>query len=140
MKPCKTARWMVVAITWITLTSVVHAQSGTPIQYFYDDLGRLVKVVDQSGNAATYSYDAVGNILKITRSTVPANNGLAVLGFVPQSGFVGQQVIIQGQGFSGAPAGNSASFNGTPAVVSAATTTSLTVNVPPGATTGPISV
>jgi len=37
------------------------------IHYVYDDLGRLVGVVDQDGNAATYTYDAVGNILAIGR-------------------------------------------------------------------------
>jgi YD repeat-containing protein len=46
------------------------AQSNSPVQYFYDDLGRLVKVVDQNGNVAGYQYDAVGNLLSITRSGV----------------------------------------------------------------------
>ncbi len=36
------------------------AQTSPPIQYFYDDLGRLVKVVDPAGNVATYTYDGVG--------------------------------------------------------------------------------
>jgi DNA polymerase V len=30
-------------------------------QYFYDELGRLVGVVDGLGNVAVYTYDAVGN-------------------------------------------------------------------------------
>jgi YD repeat-containing protein len=38
-------------------------------QYIYDDLGRLVQVIDGQGNVATYNYDAVGNLLSITRST-----------------------------------------------------------------------
>ena len=43
------------------------------INYVYDDLGRLVRVIDENGNAATYHYDAVGNVLRITRETgVPA--------------------------------------------------------------------
>jgi YD repeat-containing protein len=39
------------------------------INYVYDDLGRLVRVIDENGNAATYHYDAVGNLLRIARET-----------------------------------------------------------------------
>jgi len=42
-------------------------------------------------DVATYSTMAVGNLLSITRATVPANSGLAILSFVPQTGFVGRQ-------------------------------------------------
>lgn len=113
------------------------AQSGGAIRYFYDDAGRLSRVVDQNGNAATYSYDSVGNLLGITRTSI---GNLAILNFVPQSGPINQSVTIQGQGFSTTPSANSVSFNGAPAVVGAATSTTLTVTVPVGATTGPISV
>jgi YD repeat-containing protein len=117
------------------------AQSSSPVQYFYDDLGRLTGVVDQNGNAATYHYDAVGNLLSISRTTVPANNGLAILNFNPQRGPAGVSVTIQGQGFSTTPSADIVQFNGaTNATVTAATATSLTVTVPTGATTGPISV
>jgi YD repeat-containing protein len=127
---------LVVAMSALSLVG----QNGNGIQYFYDDLGRLIRVVDQTGNVATYSYDAVGNILAITRSNVPVNNGLAILNFTPQSGPVGQTVNIQGQGFNAAPTGNTDQFNGTTTTVTAATATTLTVTVPAGATTGPISV
>jgi YD repeat-containing protein len=39
------------------------------VTYVYDDLGRLVSVVDQTGAGANYKYDAVGNLLSITRET-----------------------------------------------------------------------
>ena len=87
----------------LTFVSALHAQSTTPIQYFYDGLGRLTTVVDQNGNIANYHYDAVGNLLSITRSTAPGNNALAILGFTPQQGPIGQTVTIQGQGFSPTP-------------------------------------
>jgi YD repeat-containing protein len=118
----------------------LRAQSTAPVQYFYDDLGRLIMVVDQKGNMATYTYDAVGNLLSITRSALPANNGLAMINFNPQRGPAGTTVIIQGQGFSATPSSNTVQFNGTAAVVSAATTNQLTVTVPRAATTGPVSV
>jgi YD repeat-containing protein len=122
------------------LVSTLSAQSNTPVQYFYDDLGRLAKVVDQNGNVATYNYDAVGNLLSITRATLPGGNGLAILSFMPQQGPVGATVTIQGQGFSATPSADAVQFNGTAATVTVATANTLTVTVPPGGTTGPISV
>lgn len=118
----------------------LRAQSNSPVQYFYDDLGRLVKVVDQSGNLATYIYDVVGNLVSISRSTLPGSNALAILNFTPQQGPAGTTVTIQGQGFSATPSADTVQFNGVAASVTAATTTALTVTVPTGATTGPISV
>ena len=77
-------------LAWLLVTaSIAVAQTSAPIQYFYDDLGRLTKVVDQSGNVATYSYDAVGNITKISRSTLASPNTLAILNFTPSQGGVG---------------------------------------------------
>src|SRR5438552_8608909 len=122
------------------LFAITASAQSTPIRYFYDDLGRLTKVVDQNGNFAVYSYDAVGNLLSITRSTTPGGNALAILGVTPQKGSVGQTVTIDGQGFSATPSGNSVSFNGASATVSAATATQLVVAVPAGATTGTLSV
>jgi YD repeat-containing protein len=114
------------AILLLTMgaASTLRAQSS-PVQYFYDDLGRLVKVVDQNGNFATYSYDAVGNLLAITRSALPGSGQPAVLNFTPQQGPVGATVTIQGQGFSTTPGANTVQFNGTLAAVSAATAFAL---------------
>jgi YD repeat-containing protein len=125
----------------LTLASQLLAQASTPVQYFYDDVGRLIRVVDGTGNVATYAYDAVGNLLSISRSSVPANNGLSILSFSPQSGTAGQTVTIQGQGFNATPSANSVQFNGVAAAtVATSTANTLTVTVPAGATTGPISV
>ncbi len=115
--------------------SPLWAQGGAAVQYVYDALGRLTTVVDSSGNVATYNYDAVGNLQSITRSTTPPTS-LAILGFSPAQGGVGQTVAIQGQNFSATPSANTVQFNGTAATVTAATANSLTVTVPAGATTG----
>src|SRR6266478_3193636 len=119
--------------------SSLWAQSGASIQYAYDALGRLTTVVDPSGNVATYNYDAVGNLLSITRST-SSPSALAIFGFSPAQGSVGQTVVIQGQNFSTTPSANTVQFNGTAATVTAATANSLSVAVPAAATTGRISV
>ncbi len=124
---------------FLGFASPLWAQSGASVQYVYDALGRLTTVVDPSGNVATYNYDAVGNLLSITRTTT-SPSALAIFGFSPSQGSVGQTVVIQGQNFSATPSSNTVQFNGTAATVTAATANSLTVTVPAGATTGLISV
>jgi gliding motility-associated-like protein len=63
-----------------------------------------------------------------------------ITSFAPTSGPVGTTVVITGTNFSATPSNNIVNFNGTPAVVTASTATSITANVPVGATTGPITV
>jgi YD repeat-containing protein len=53
---------------FLLFTVQLYAQSSK-IRYLYDDLGRLVHVVNQANECATYEYDAVGNILSIRRDT-----------------------------------------------------------------------
>jgi len=108
-----------------------------PVSYIYDDLGRLVGVIDVLGNAATYSYDAVGNILSITRLNP---NQVSIMQFSPKGGPLGASVTISGTGFSSTPGQNTVKFNGTTAAVTSASTFQLQVTVPAGATTGTISV
>ncbi len=58
----------------------------------------------------------------------------------PSLGFSGATVTITGTNFSKTPVNNIVKFNGTAATVTASTATSLTVTVPPGATTGSVTV
>jgi N-acetylneuraminic acid mutarotase len=60
--------------------------------------------------------------------------------FSPPSGEVGTEVTITGKNFSTTKTENSVSFNGTAATVKEASASQLKVNVPSGATTGPIKV
>jgi arabinogalactan endo-1,4-beta-galactosidase len=60
--------------------------------------------------------------------------------FSPAGGQVGTSVTITGKNFSATPEENVVMFNGTMALVTAASPTTLTTTVPEGATTGPISV
>ena len=52
--------------------------SADQAQYIYDELGRLVGVVDGQGNLASYEYDGVGNLLSITRGSVAAPTVTAI--------------------------------------------------------------
>ena len=130
----------VLAVSLLSITFANQSSAQTqPIQYYYDDLGRLVRMVDPAGDVVTYVYDAVGNILQIQRSTV-SQGQLAIFDFNPQEGPIGISVTIRGQGFNANPALDLVKFNGTAATVTSATTSVLVATVPAGATTGPISV
>ncbi len=63
-----------------------------------------------------------------------------ITNFTPISGPIGTTVTITGTNFSTTPANNSVQFNGITAYVVSSSATSITAIVPPGATTGPISV
>jgi YD repeat-containing protein len=69
------------------------AQSPGAIQYIYDDLNRLVGVVDQQGHAATYSYDATGNLLKIDRFTI-GQTPPRITAIVPAQAEAGRDVAV----------------------------------------------
>ena len=72
--------------------------------------------------------------------TLKATAQPTISSFTPSSGPVGTSVIITGTNFNSVPANNIVFFGGVKATVTAATTTSLTVTVPAGATYQPISV
>ena len=65
------ARALLAALVVCVLLADAHPASAQATQpsifYVYDDLNRLIAVVDQQGNASTCTYDAVGNILADAR-------------------------------------------------------------------------
>ncbi len=116
---------------------VVKGQSGNQITYVYDELGRLVAVIDPVSETAVYSYDAVGNILNISRYS---SSVVSIVEFTPNSGSIGATVTISGTGFSATASQNVVSFNGVAASVTSSSFSQIVATVPSGATTGPISV
>src|SRR5262245_33537879 len=123
----------------LSIAMLLSAQTPITFQYFYDDLGQLIKVTDSTGVVIEYVYDAVGNMLEIRRSIVTPG-ALAIFSFTPQQAAPLSTVTIQGQGFSVTSASNMVRFNGVGGTVLSATTTTLSVRVPAGATSGPITV
>lgn len=125
------------ASTTSSAVSITVSASTPRINYTYDEIGRLTGIFDDIGNSAQYIYDAVGNLLSTTRKSAGA---VTILEFTPKAAQVGATVTLSGTGFSATPNQNSVSFNGTAATVTAASANSLTITVPTGATSGPISV
>ena len=128
-----------IALCAVLVPSRLLAQPS--VYYVYDDLNRLVAVVDQQGNAATYTYDAVGNILKIDRfDATGLLGGAAISMFTPAAGAVGTTVQVFGRGFGTGITQNSLLFGGRAATLVTAAPNRLVAKVPAGATTGPITV
>jgi YD repeat-containing protein len=124
------------AAVFLAVTCVPISMAWSATQYLYDDLGRLVLVVNPQGSIV-YQYDANGNVTTITKS---ASNALAVTSFSPPSGRAGEPVSISGNGFSVQLAENQVTIGGVTAPVNAATSSSISTTIPYGASTGPISV
>lgn len=122
---------------WVAAMAAFCTTWALATSYLYDSNGRLVLETNDAGQSARYVYDEMGNLVRIERL---GQDDLTVAGFNPGRGAVGVEVKVRGRGFSATPAQNAVTFNGTPAVVAAATTTELTTHVPPNATTGPIAV
>lgn len=129
--------WAVFAIAVMSLATAGRAFAQSPIQYGYDDLGRLIAVIDPTGDTAVYTYDAVGNLLSIGRQ---ASAALSIVSFAPRSGPEGATVTILGTGLSPIPSQNTLTFNGAVATVTSSTATRIVTTVPAAATTGPIAV
>jgi len=90
-----------------------------------------VRAKDSGGEWTQVSTGA----FSVTAAVLPT-----ITSFTPTSGPVGTTVTITGTNFDATPANNIVAFNGTTAVVTASTATSITTTVPVGATTGKISV
>src|SRR4051812_29624250 len=106
------------------------------ISYVHDGAGRLI-AAEVNGQAAVYGYDDGGNLTVVRHHDAQT---LAVIGFSPHRGPIGQSVRIVGTGFGPSSAGGVVRIGGVDAPVSSWGLTALIVRVPDGAATGPIEV
>jgi large repetitive protein len=125
--------WLIVFFLFAWIDA---AQAQTT--YVYDANGRVVAVTQGNSTAEQYTYDTLGHPIQVSAPT--STSQLAIFAFTPTYGVAGTQVTIQGQGFSSSAASNTVSFNGVPATVLSASASQLVVDVPSGASTGPITV
>jgi large repetitive protein len=128
-------RTFAVWVLWVLALVLVTPVSAT--SYVYDASGRLIAVTNDAGESARYVYDVMGNIQRVDRL---AADDLALFSFTPGRGVSGMQVRLQGSGFSAAPGANTVRFGTVSATVTQASTSELTVLVPAGAITAPISI
>ena len=112
-------------------TSMVYGAQGEVSQQTLTDgatYNWTLNIRDRNGNEAQSQAN-------FTPTTSPALSG-----FTPAGGLSGTTVTLSGINFSTTPGQNAVTFNNVPATVTQASSTSLTVTVPAGATSGPIKV
>jgi RHS repeat-associated protein len=114
----------------------VGAPAG-PREYFYDAAGQLVGVTNNSGEVAAYRYDAAGNLEATDRYKTDT---ASIFALVPARGPVGSTIEVSGTGFGVTPTGNTVTFDGVTALVTAASANRLSVVVPQGTGAGAVKV
>jgi endonuclease/exonuclease/phosphatase family metal-dependent hydrolase len=124
------------SINYITLSfTSLPTGSGTATWHFRTASGVIPSspkiFIQFINNSATTQYRI--DDIKLTYSNLPTQ----IISFSPDSAVVGSAVVINGTGLSQT---NSVSFNGTAATFSVSGDTMINTNVPPGSTTGPISI
>lgn len=93
--------------------------------------------IASTGHQATLAGVTDGYLAKFRGTAISTPT---ITSFTPISGTSGASITITGTNFSATPASNIVYFGATKATVTSATTTSLTVTIPAGATHRPISV
>ncbi len=128
-----------ITITGTNLSSVTAVSfGGVP--------ATSINIVSSTSIKAMLGTGASGDVVVSSPSGSASQPGFiftitpAINSFIPLSGPVGQVVKISGTNFSTTPTNNIVYFGAVKAVVNSATTTSLFVTVPAGATYQPISV
>ena len=67
------------------------------VQYFYDNIGRLIATVSDTGDVTIYTYDEVGNLLSISKDTFSPNPPV-IQGINPDILFVGTTTLVSIRG------------------------------------------
>ncbi len=70
-----------------------HPCFGETAEYFYDDTGRLVRVI-KGTEGVIYQYDEAGNLLSISRGAISANPPL-LQGINPDLLFTGSVTLVR---------------------------------------------
>jgi len=129
------ANGLTVMLTSTGSGSITHPATVT---FGVGEVSMPFAITGATAGSVTLTATAIGRQPAVATLTVtPATS---ISSFTPTSGPVGTTVTITGQNFDPVAASNQVKFNGKPAIVSAATATSITTTVPQGAITGPITV
>jgi gliding motility-associated-like protein len=104
--------------------------------------GVVVGDIDGDGEPDIVFTNKTSGTVSVYRNTISLNAPVppVITSFTPTSGPVGTTVTITGTNFSPTPANNIVKFGTLQAVVTASTSTQLTVILPAGTTNNPISV
>ncbi|MFJ9432553.1 RHS repeat-associated core domain-containing protein [Streptomyces sp. NPDC101490] len=113
---------------------------GKPATVVSATATRLVVQVPAEAATGKAVVGVAGASAESTETFTPATGAPEVTDPGAVAGIPGTTVVLQGRNFAPVATDNLVRFNGTLAEVTAAVPTSLTVKVPPGATTGPVTL
>lgn len=119
--------------------TLLGTEPGLIAYYKMDEVGRGASLTVTNSAIAT-GTQLDGFTYGTTCTPVFTLNSVSISSFDPLEGTAGATITIEGNNFDATAANNTVTFNGTAALVIVASTTSLTVVVPAGAVTGPITV
>jgi hypothetical protein len=130
--------------TPVTITGYNFSTTRTNNTVAFGGVAASVTSATATQLVAPVPYAAVSGPITVTvagstaTSTQSFSVTLSLTGLMQWYGSEGDHIDLYGTGFSPVVADNTVDFNGVPAVVISATATQVTVEVPPGATTGPV--
>jgi hypothetical protein len=119
---------------YVTLASKVNYATGA------NPLSASIADLDGDGKSDIVVTNFGSDKASIFRNNPALNSYPTISNFSPKSGSIGTSVVITGTNFNTVVTNNIVMFGATAATVIAATSSSLTVTVPSGATYSPISV
>ena len=114
----------------VNWTQVGTAQTISMAQNVY------VGLAVSSDTTSALSTATIDNV-SITTPTIPAP---VITGVSATTGSIGSQVVITGEGFGVSQSGSVAQLNGSPVTINSWNSTSITITIPSGATSGPLLV
>lgn len=89
------------AALWFPLLGPVRPATAQSAAYTYDELGRLIRVVNADGSTIEYSYDATGNRTSVVRTGTPPPQFSATIA-IPAGGGVNLRTLVNNAGYDGA--------------------------------------
>lgn len=131
----------------VTITGTGFSETAASNTVEFDGVSAAVISSTSTTISATVPAGATSGKISVTTggATALSSDDFTVISHTitsvaPASGLIGAPITITGTDFNTTPANNIVKFNNTTATVTASTTTTLSVTVPPGATTGKITV
>jgi CHRD domain/IPT/TIG domain len=132
--------------TSVTITGTNFSTTPANNTVSFNGIAATVTASTATSITTTVPTGASTGTISVTVNALTATSATdftvspAITSFTPDNGVKDVTVTITGTNFSTTPASNIVKFNGTAAVVTASTATSITTTVPVGATTGTITV
>jgi uncharacterized repeat protein (TIGR03803 family)/YD repeat-containing protein len=126
-----------ITITGTGFSNPTVSFNGTPATVTSSTDTSLTVAVPTGATSGPLPVTVGGQTLTAGAFNVLVNpNAFSVADFTPKSAAIGDSFTLTGTGFTNP----TVTINGTPATITASTATSITVTVPPGATSGPVIV